>query len=107
MTKCEYCDSPLDYEVTECSHCGAPCELIQRPSDLVQAHERIIEMQKSEQLQKQQLAKQNNKELIEMSNVDVSFLKKNRNQDVKVSMMSVIGIVVIVVIVIVCIVSCA
>ena len=61
--KCEYCGNHLDYEVTQCPSCGAPCEYVVRPQ------EQKISVEKSSP---------GNKELRRMSDVDISFLKKIR-----------------------------
>jgi hypothetical protein len=61
--KCEYCGNHLNYEVEHCPNCGAPCEYIVRPQ------EQKISVKKSSP---------GNKELRRMSEVDISFLKKNQ-----------------------------
>ena len=61
--KCEYCGNHLNYEVEHCPNCGAPCEYIVRPQ------EQKISVEKSSPV---------NKELRRMSDVDISFLKKNQ-----------------------------
>lgn len=99
--KCEYCDSPLAYEISECPRCGAPCKFVPRPSDAVLETEQLMNMQKAEQQKKAQADRDNNKELIQMSNIDISFLEQNRKDDAATTKRTlwVIGVIAVVVII--------
>ena len=100
--KCEYCASPLEYEISECPRCGAPCEFVSRPTEA----ERIMDYQEAVEAEKVRSAKANNKELRQMSDIDISFLDKNREKDKQVSTVSGIVLAVIVIIAIAGLVSC-
>ena len=66
--KCEYCGNHLDYEITRCPTCGAPCKCVSRPQE--KTPESIAAPQKETQPEK--------KEFVNMGDTDVSFLKQNQ-----------------------------
>ena len=93
---CEYCDSPLAYEITECPHCGAPCKFVHRPTEAELVNKQKADMRDAYQKKKAQDAKNNNKELINMSDIDIGFLEENRKSDERTAKISsiVLGVIV-------------
>lgn len=65
--RCEYCGNHLDYEINHCPTCGAPCKFIPRPQENVTVKKSQTDSPKTK-----------NKEFVDMSDTDVSFLKKNQ-----------------------------
>ena len=49
MNKCEFCNSPIPYNVNNCPACGAPCKYIPepQPKQQISTSEKTVEIDKS------------------------------------------------------------
>lgn len=89
---CEYCGSPLEYEVNSCTRCGAPCKYIPKP----QGEQSVVVIEKVNEEQSDPVEK--------MATPNLDFIQQGRKQRERESkdalkVLMIIGAVILAVIV--------
>lgn len=90
---CDYCGAPLEYEVSSCTRCGAPCQSIPRPQN---AENKVVVVTEGNS------RKQEN----QMECPDLSFIQEERKKQENESQ-TALGILVTVIVIIIVIIALA